>query len=294
GQVERRDDGLEVVAVGAEAVQPDDARLRVVPRLDLERVEEVGHRSTWGAPTWPPPPPPARSAPGNPWRSSPTRAWLPIGLAARRDPRLRPREAGARPLAVAAHLGPGPPRGDTTVQLHLRRLRREERAEDADRTVVGAWGQREHEGLDAVPPGHPDPVGRRDDGFDRGRVRIAAPCELGTEDRQVRIGERREEQRLDRALEPARDGSVVGIDAHLALGERTLDEERVAAAGGAPEHAPVAQAVRLGLAAVGAQADERVLAGHEDVGRVHGGWHGQDPTIPSRPSNEHFARRLRR
>src|SRR5439155_7805394 len=76
GKVERRDDGLEVVAVGAEAVQPDDARLRVVPRLDLERVEEVGHRSTWGAPTWPPTPPHARSAPGNPWRSSTTRASL--------------------------------------------------------------------------------------------------------------------------------------------------------------------------------------------------------------------------
>src|SRR2546426_6860864 len=28
------------------------------------------HRSTWGAPTWPPTPPDARSAPGHPWRSS--------------------------------------------------------------------------------------------------------------------------------------------------------------------------------------------------------------------------------
>src|SRR5439155_17785512 len=34
------------------------------------------HLSTWGTPTWPPNPPNARSAAGNPWRSSMTRAWL--------------------------------------------------------------------------------------------------------------------------------------------------------------------------------------------------------------------------
>src|SRR5262249_57049542 len=31
-------------------------------------------QSTWGATTWPPTPPTARSAPGDPWRSSVTRA----------------------------------------------------------------------------------------------------------------------------------------------------------------------------------------------------------------------------
>src|SRR5256885_9060660 len=66
GQVECRDDGLEVVAVGAEAVQPDDARLRVLPRLDLERVEEVGHRSTSGGPPPAPPPPPPPPPPPAP------------------------------------------------------------------------------------------------------------------------------------------------------------------------------------------------------------------------------------
>src|SRR5438445_5295018 len=34
------------------------------------------HRLTWGAPTWPPTPPSARSAPGNPWRSSVTRVLI--------------------------------------------------------------------------------------------------------------------------------------------------------------------------------------------------------------------------
>src|SRR5439155_964323 len=34
------------------------------------------HRLTWGGPTWPPTPPSARSAPGNPWRSSAMRALI--------------------------------------------------------------------------------------------------------------------------------------------------------------------------------------------------------------------------
>src|SRR5207244_4041555 len=36
----------------------------------------VVHLFTWGAPRWPPTPPNARSAPGNPWRSSITRAFI--------------------------------------------------------------------------------------------------------------------------------------------------------------------------------------------------------------------------
>ena len=36
-------DRHEVAAVGAEAVQPDDAPLRVAAGLELDRVEELGH-----------------------------------------------------------------------------------------------------------------------------------------------------------------------------------------------------------------------------------------------------------
>ena len=43
-QVELADDRHEVAAVGAEAVQPDDAPLRVAPGLELDRVEELGHQ----------------------------------------------------------------------------------------------------------------------------------------------------------------------------------------------------------------------------------------------------------
>src|SRR5439155_1290717 len=52
-----------------------------------------------------------------------------------------------------------------------------------------------------------------------------------------------------------------------------LGEERVARPRGAPEHAPVAEAVGLGLAAVVAQTDERVLAGHQDVAGIDGRRH---------------------
>src|SRR5207245_703893 len=52
-----------------------------------------------------------------------------------------------------------------------------------------------------------------------------------------------------------------------------LREERGTRTRGAPQHAPVAEAVGLGLAAVLAQADERVLAGHQDVIRIDGRGH---------------------
>jgi hypothetical protein len=49
GKRELGDDGREVVAVRAQAVQPDDAALRVFSGFDLDRFEEVGHFSTQGA-----------------------------------------------------------------------------------------------------------------------------------------------------------------------------------------------------------------------------------------------------
>src|SRR5207249_11810953 len=66
--------------------------------------------------------PAASESPG--WRS-----------AARLDPRFRPGQARARRLPVAAHLGPHLALRRLAVQLDARRLRWEERAEDADRAV---------------------------------------------------------------------------------------------------------------------------------------------------------------
>src|SRR2546425_11907145 len=48
-------------AAHAEQAQPEER-----PRHQ----QQVAHWTTWGAPIWPPTPPNARSAPGNPWRSS--------------------------------------------------------------------------------------------------------------------------------------------------------------------------------------------------------------------------------
>src|SRR5204862_246901 len=72
-----------------DAARHEGARTEQQPAL-AARGHEVrgagGHRahlSTWGTPTWPPNPPNARGAAGNPWRSSMTRAW-PICTAGRR------------------------------------------------------------------------------------------------------------------------------------------------------------------------------------------------------------------
>src|SRR5262249_44401882 len=62
---------------------------------------------------------------------------------------------------------------------------------------------------------------------------------------------------------------VVAVDADASLRERALEEQGVAGARRAPEHAPVARAVGQRGAAVRAQPDEGVLAGHEDFGRVN-------------------------
>src|SRR5207249_4608447 len=194
-------------------------------------------------------------------------------LRARLHPRLRPRQTRARPLTVAAHLRPRPAGGEASVQLDLRRARGEERAEDTDRAVVEAGRHGEDEGLDAVVPREADSIGRRDDHLDGRRARVARAAELGRGHRLARVGERVEEQRLDRALEPARHGEVVAVDPHLAARQLALGEERVARPRGAPEHAPVAEAVGLGLAAVVAQTDERVLAGHQDVAGIDGRRH---------------------
>src|SRR5213596_1783762 len=194
-------------------------------------------------------------------------------LRARLHPRLRPRQTRARPLTVAAHLRPRPAGGEASVQLDLRRARGEERAEDTDRAVVEAGRHGEDEGLDAVVPREADSIGRRDDHLDGRRARVARAAELGRDHRLARVGERVEEQRLDRALEPARHDETVAVDPHLAARQLALGEERVARPRGAPEHAPVAEAVGLGLAAVVAQTDERVLAGHQDVAGIDGRRH---------------------
>src|SRR2546427_806845 len=194
-------------------------------------------------------------------------------LGPRLDPRFRPGQARARRLPVAARFRPRAAAGKAPAQLDLRRTRGEERAEHADRPVIEARGHGEDEGLDAVVPREAEPVGRGNDRFDGRRPRVARAAELGSDYRQIRVGERREEKRLDRALEPPRHRGVVAVDPRLARGELALGEERVTRTRGAPEHAPVAEAVGLGLAAVLAQADERVLAGHQDVIRIDGRGH---------------------
>src|SRR5207249_5479942 len=52
--------------------QRSECRGEPVALLDSPRA----HLSTWGAPTWPPTPPNARSAPGNPWHSSSSRVLI--------------------------------------------------------------------------------------------------------------------------------------------------------------------------------------------------------------------------
>ncbi len=59
-------------------------------------------------------------------------------LAPRLHPGLRPRQARARRVAVAALLRPRQAGGDAAVHLYLRRARGEEGAEDADGAIAGA------------------------------------------------------------------------------------------------------------------------------------------------------------
>src|SRR5262249_52439630 len=59
------------------------------------------------------------------------------------------------------------------------------------------------------------------------------------------------------------------VDPRLAAGQLRLDQENVTGSRRTPEHAPVAPAVGKRLATIVTQSDERVLAGHEDVVRIH-------------------------
>ena len=59
--------------------------------------------------------------------------------------------------------------------------------------------------------------------------------------RQRGVGVGGEEVLLDRVLQPASHGFVVAVERRPVAGQLTLDEERVAAAGRAPEDAPVAR-----------------------------------------------------
>ena len=85
------------------------------------------------------------------------------------------------------------------------------------------------------------------------------------------VGERRMQQRLDRALQPACHRDVVAVDVHLPFGQFALHEQGVPGAGRTPQHPPVAGAVGHRLSAVVAEANEGVLAGHQDLMGVDGG-----------------------
>src|SRR2546428_16616 len=78
---------------------------------------------------------------------------------------------------------------------------------------------------------------------------------------------------MPRPQSAARHGEVVAVDRRLAARQLARGEERVTCTRGAQEHAPVAEAVGLGLAAVVAQTDEGVLAGHQDVVGIDGRRH---------------------
>ena len=219
--------------------------------------------------------------------------------APRLDPGLRPGQRGARALPVAAHLGPHLARGEAPVQLELGGARREERAEHADRAVVGSGRHRQHEGLDGVPPREADVVGRRVHRLDGGRVRRrrerAKLAAITGRFVSAKVG--KSSDSIER-LQPARDGGIVGVDARLAVGQVGLHEQRVARAGRAPQHPPVAGARGQRLAAVGAQADEGVLAGHEDGVGIDRWWrHVRSLLIRSRaprPPARRCSRRPRR
>src|SRR3989441_5853416 len=58
------------------------------------------HRSTWGAPRWPLTPPDARSAPGNPWRSSIIRVLIDRRGGPRDGPPASSSEGGYAPLGL--------------------------------------------------------------------------------------------------------------------------------------------------------------------------------------------------
>src|SRR6185312_2914112 len=135
-------------------------------------------------------------------------------LAARLHPGLRPRQGGAAPLPVAAHLRPHLAGRHLAVDLELGRAGREEGAEDADRPVVEAGRGVEHEGFDAVVPGHGDARVGGGHGLGGGRPGAAVPIEARRDHRHRGVGEGGEEQLLDGGLQPPRHRDVVAVDLH--------------------------------------------------------------------------------
>src|SRR5260221_13019289 len=77
-------------------------------------------------------------------------------LARRYDPGLRPGEAGARRVALAAFLRVRRSGGGPAIERDARRLCREEGAEDADRAAAGARWHVEHERREEILPGKQD------------------------------------------------------------------------------------------------------------------------------------------
>src|SRR5258706_9680993 len=99
------------------------------------------------------------------------------------------------------------------------------------------------------------------------------------------------EQLLDVLLQVAGHADVVGED----LDGFRFQEQHMPLPGRRPQHSPVAGAGDEALAAVLRQADERVLAGHDDVVRIDHllyGWCGHgSPSTLSAPAALRAARR---
>ena len=132
----------------------------------------------------------------------------------------------------------------------------------------------QHEGLDAVVPGHSNQIVVGLDQLHGAGARIAEALEPGGDNRNAGVGELGEQNDLDGPLQPTCDRGVVAVESHLTVSESALHEQRVARARGAPEHTPVAQPMGHGLALIGTQADEGVLTSHQHLVGVDGGSHG--------------------
>src|SRR6185436_19495568 len=117
---------------------------------------------------------------------------------------------------------------------------------------------------DEVPPRHDDLCFPGNNALLDRRQGMPGALEPGVDDWKLRIGEGFIQQLLDLLLQIAGHADVIRKN----LNTFPFQKQDVPLSGGRPEDAPVAGARDEALAAVLRQADERVLAGHDDVVRI--------------------------
>src|SRR6478609_146511 len=193
------------------------------------------------------------------------RSWTGVA-AAFALPRLGPafgegERAGAEGLALALAL-PRLALGLVAIDGQPRAERRDEQGADAVSSRVGTLiglGMNQQRFADVVP-------GERDLGIGGRNVlgpeiaRVARLLEGGIGDRDCDILELGIEHALHGFLQPAGHRDVVGVDSPAALGQLALDVEHVPGPHRAVDDPPVAGVGRIGVAILGAEPDERVLA----------------------------------